>query len=196
MNSSSKDSPDRGPVPRALQDGHGSPADALGEVLPMVYRELREVAARALNAGGPVSIQPTDLLHEAYVRLSRERHGWENRANLMVAASVAMRRFLVDHIRRRRAAKRGGNWAREDGLDELAIEDRRFDTLDVEDALQRLEQEDAPAAEVAGLRLFGGYDNAECARALDVSTRTIERRWRFARAWLVNELGTEGEDAG
>ena len=122
------------------------------------------------------------------MKLSRDRRGWDSRANLMVAAAVAMRRFLVDHVRKRRAAKRGGDRERVDELDELPIHDRAFDTLEVEDALKRLEGEDTRAAEVAGLRLFGGFDVPECSRALDVSTRTVERRWRFARAWLVAEL--------
>lgn len=179
-------------VTRALGEPGRTPVEALAEVLPHVYAELRELAARTLRSGGPGSVQPTDLVHEAYMRLSRERKGWDSRANLMVAAAVAMRRTLVDHVRRKRAAKRGGDHERVDVLDEIAIRDRRFDMLEVDDALRRLESEDVQAAEVAELRLFGGFDGAECARALQVSTRTIERRWRFARAWLVDALRAEG----
>lgn len=167
----------------------------LAEVLPLVYRDLRELAAKTLRGPGTPSLQPTDLVHEAYLRLSRDRSGWADRPNLMVAASVAMRRALVDHLRRKRTSKRGGDMARREDVHEVAIHDRRFDALDLEDALRALESEDAAAAEVAELRLFGGLGTADCALALDVSTRTIERRWRFARAWLLAALGAEEENA-
>ncbi len=157
--------------------------------MPLVYRELREVAQRTLDSSGPLSIDPTDLLHEAFLRLSRERKGWDDRANLMVAAAVAMRRAIVDHVRRRRATKRGGEHSqRQDGLDRLVMQGRRFDTLELDEALRQLAVEHPGAAGVAELRFFGGLDNRECARALGISVRSIERRWRFARAWLVSEL--------
>ncbi|MEM7203652.1 MAG: ECF-type sigma factor [Planctomycetota bacterium] len=169
---------------RGATDARG----ALHAILPLVYRELRELARQTLESSGPLSIQPTDLLHEAYVRLSREQKGWSDRANLMVAAAVAMRRALVDHLRRRRAAKRGGDRVRVAGLDRLVVQGRSFDTLELEEALHQLATEHPASAGVAELRLFGGLDNADCARALGVSVRSIERRWRFARAWLVSEL--------
>lgn len=170
-------------------------AAALGDVLPEVYAELREVAVRAMLSGSPTSLQPTDLVHEAYLRLSRERQGWDDRAHLMVAAAVSMRRALVDYVRRKRSAKRGGDRQRESALDTIALHDRRFDTLDLEDALRALEAEDADASQVAELRIFGGYDTRECAHALAVSTRTIERRWRFARAWLMSAFERDEEQA-
>lgn len=178
-----------GAVTRAL-DGHaGDPRAALGEVLPLVYAELRSLAGRTLARGGRVTLRPTELVHETYVKLRDQERGWADRAGLMLAASFAMRRVLVDHVRRRRAAKRGDGRVAEDDVERIAIHDRTVDVLDLEDALARLEQDDPAAAEVACLRLFGGLGGAECAAALDVSTRTIERRWRFARAWLVTELG-------
>ena len=168
----------------------------LAEVLPLVYRDLRDLAAKTLRGPGTPSLQPTALVHEAYLRLSRDRNGWADRPNLMVAASVAMRRALIDHLRRKRAAKREGAVAQIDEGMEVAIHDRRFDVLDLEDALRELEAEDAAAAEVAELRLFGGLGTSDCATALDVSTRTVERRWRCARAWLLTALGGElgGQD--
>lgn len=185
-----------GEVTRVLNDAERTPAEALESVLPQVYAELRALAARTLRPGDPASVQPTDLLHEAFLRMTKERSGWDDRAHLMVAAAVAMRRTLVDHVRKKRAAKRGGDRQAIDALETIALEDRRFDTLEIEDALRRLEGEDPDAAQVAELRLFGGYDNAECADALDVSTRTVERRWRFARAWLTHEVtGAEEDDA-
>ena len=165
--------------------------EVLAEVLPLVYRDLRELAQKTLRGPGTPSLQPTDLVHEAFLRLTKERSGWADRPNLMVAASVAMRRALVDHLRKKRATKRGGDMARRDDVHEVAIHDRRFDALDLEDALRGLEAEDPAAAEVAELRLFGGLGTADCAVALDVSTRTVERRWRFARAWLLTALGGE-----
>lgn len=178
-----------GAITRALETLEDDPRAALGEVLPLVYAELRSLAGRTLARGGRITMQPTDLVHETYMRLSKQDSGWADRAGLMLAASFSMRRVLVDHVRRRRAAKRGDGVRAVSDVDRIAIEDRRVDVLDLEDALQRLEQDDRDAAEVASLRLFGGLSNAECATALDVSTRTIERRWRFARAWLVTEIG-------
>ena len=95
---------------------------------------------------------------------------------------------------KKRAAKRGGDMRRTDTAHEVALHDRRFDVLDLEDALRTLESEDAAAAEVAELRLFGGLGVDDCANALDVSTRTVERRWRFARAWLLAVLTGEETD--
>ncbi|MEM8710027.1 MAG: ECF-type sigma factor [Planctomycetota bacterium] len=184
----------RGDVTRALMSRAGDPAGALEEVLPLVYRELQDLASRALANGHPLTLQRTDLVHEAYLRLSKQESGWTDRPNLMLAAAFAMRRALVDHIRRRRSAKRGDGVRAIDDSAQIAVMDRRFDVLDLEDALGRLEEEDKEAAEVACLRLFGGLSNAEAAEGLSVSTRTIERRWRYARAWLVAELGQA--DAG
>lgn len=181
----------RGEVTRALEDHASDPSGALEEVLPLVYRELQDLASRALANGHPLTLQRTDLVHEAYLRLSKQETGWADRPNLMLAASFAMRRALVDHIRRRRSAKRGDGVRAVDDAAQLAVMDRRFDVLDVEDALRRLEEDDTEAAEAASLRLFGGLSNAEAAEALGVSTRTIERRWRYARAWLVAELGDQ-----
>ena len=183
MSSSDPDQP--GPVTRALADPGRTPSEVLDEVLPHVYRELRQIAENTLRSRGSDSVQPTDLLHEAYVRLSSERRGWDDRANLMVAASVAMRRALVDHVRRKRAVKRDHQRVEIDVAGDVAKTHRAFDVLDVEDALLKLEEVDSPAAEVAEMRLFGGYSCAECGEALGVTKRTAERRWRFARAWLV-----------
>ncbi|MEM7307870.1 MAG: ECF-type sigma factor [Planctomycetota bacterium] len=185
---------DTDPVDRALHADRNDVAGALQSVLPLVYGELREIARRTLAGSGPHSVQATDLVHEAFLRLARDRSGWADRSNLMVAAAVAMRRTLVDHLRRRRAAKRGGGVAPTDELDTIVIHDHSFDTLALEEALQRLAVEEPASAQVAELRLFGGLDPADCARALDVSKRTIERRWRFARAWLVTELYGRSND--
>ena len=180
--------PARGPVTEVLEEHAGDARGSLESVLPHVYRELRDLAARTLAQGRPLSLQPTDLVHEAYLRLSRDEQGWSDRPNLMLAASFAMRRALVDHVRRRRAVKRGDGRRVSEGADRVAVDDLRFDVLDLEDALTSLEAVDSDAAQTAALRLFGGLTNVEAADALAVSTRTIERRWRFARAWLVTEL--------
>ena len=166
---------------------------ALDAVLPTVYAELRDLAEKTMGANARrLTIQPTALVHEAFVRLSRERQGWADRNHFVVAAAVAMRRALVDHIRSRQADKRGGGRRTEFDIAMLEIEDRRFEVLAVEDTLRQLEAEDADAAQVAELRIFGGLSGVECASALGVSTKTIQRRWRFARAWLVAAM--EGKE--
>lgn len=180
-----------GPVTRILRDDARTPASALEAVLPIVYLELRELAVRASRASSGISLQPTEVVHEAFIRLSADRSGWPDRNNLMVAAAVTMRRVLVDHVRRKRAARRGGGVAPLELDESLVMHDRRVDTLLLEEALRRLEVEDVEAAAVAELRVFGGLEVSECARALDLSVRTVERRWRFARAWLSSELAED-----
>ncbi|MEL6907074.1 MAG: ECF-type sigma factor [Planctomycetota bacterium] len=172
-------------------DGAEATTSALEAVLPDVYRELRSIAARALDRGGRITLQPTDLVHEAYLRLSDQQHGWSDRPHLVLAASVAMRRALVDHVRRRRSLKRGEGVRASEDAEWVTVFDRRYDVLDLEDALTELERIDPLAAETASMRLFGGLGVAECAEGLAVSTRTIERRWRFARSWLVAELAED-----
>lgn len=165
---------------------------ALGELLPLVYAELRGIAARQLDrerAGH--TLQPTALVHEAYLRLVDQRRvDWQNRAHFFGVAAQIMRRILVDHARRHAAGKRGHGVDRislDDAPDVAAAPEMPIVTLD--SALSRLESVDADLARIVELRAFGGLTIEEAAHVLNVSPSTVKRDWRTARAWLNRELG-------
>jgi len=161
-------------------------------LLPIVYDELRKQAARQLRgerAGH--TLQPTALVHEVYLRLAQPRRvPWQSRAEFFAAAAQAMRRILVDHARKRAAAKRAGNWTRVELADDVAIEGKReLDLLALDDALERLAELDPRHARIVELRFFGGLSVAETASVLKISTATVKRDWSLARAWLHRRLG-------
>jgi RNA polymerase sigma factor (TIGR02999 family) len=172
------------------------------QLLPLVYEELRRLAAARLaqEAAGQ-TLQPTALVHEAWLRLVDERgRTWENRAHFYRAAAQAMRRILIDRARQKSTLKRAGNWQRLD-IAELDLEaaspnDR---ILLIEESLQRLEQEDPESAEIVMLKFFTGLSNKEAARTLGVSESTIERRWAFAKVCLFQMIreseGARGDGA-
>ena len=173
--------------------GHGNHR-ALDQLLPLVYAELRRVAARQLRrerAGH--SLQPTALVHEAYLRLvGQKRVDWQNRAHFFGVSAQIMRRILVDHARRRKANKRG------DGVQCVSIEGDveaplrdEISVLGLERALERLEGVDADLARIVELRAFAGLTIEEAAHVLKVSPSTAKREWRTARAWLTRELRAE-----
>ena len=176
---------------RELEEGRPGAAD---ELAPLVYDELHLLAVRAMrreDAGH--TLQPTALLHEAFFRLVGQRDAdWQSRAHFFGIAATAMRRILLDHARRQRAAKRGGGLrvTLDDSVASAAGVDgeRALDLIALDDALQRLEALDARQARVVELRFFAGLDVEETARALDVSTATVKRDWAFARAFLKREL--------
>jgi RNA polymerase sigma factor (TIGR02999 family) len=168
--------------------------DALNELLPLVYAELRRVAARQLRSErGRVTLQPTALVHELYLRLVDQRHGdWRDRAHFFGVAAQVMRRILVDHARRRRAGKRG------DGLPTVSIDDATekaapdwIPILELDHALDRLAELDEGLARVVELRAFGGLTIHEAACVLKISPTTAKAEWRTAKAWLTHELGLE-----
>jgi RNA polymerase sigma factor (TIGR02999 family) len=167
-----------------------SPPD--GGFFPLVYDELRRLAASKL-AGEPAghTLDATALVHEAYLRLGGA--AFADRGQFLRGAAVAMQRILVDHARRKRAAKRGG-CARQFTLDEadrVVVSDP--DTLlDIDAALTRLAAEDAISADVARLRLFAGLSTDEAARALGLSRATAFREWAYARSWLTAALASRG----
>ena len=167
---------------------------ALNQLLPLIYAELRGVAARQLrNERADHTLQPTALVHEVYIRLVDQRHvDWQNRAHLFGVAAQVMRRILVDHARRHDAIKRG------DGVRCLSIEEAKdvatpseMPILALDDALERLEKVDAGLARIVELRAFGGLTIEEAAHVLSVSPSTAKRDWRTAKAWLNRELGSE-----
>jgi RNA polymerase sigma factor (TIGR02999 family) len=176
-----------------MQEQRGTPAAMAIE--QEVYEHLKEVAAAYLaKERRDHTLQPTALVHEAYVRLSRSgRLGSLGRADLVCLASRAMRRVLVDHARRKRATKRGGGMARAP-LDGVAEEFERsaVDLLALDTALEDLERMEPDLARIVSLRFFGGLTEEEVAVELGVSARTVRRGWVFARMWLASQLKGDG----
>jgi RNA polymerase sigma factor (TIGR02999 family) len=164
---------------------------AAAELLPLVYGELRQLArARMARLAPGQTLQPTALVHEAYMRvIGNEDPGWDGRGHFFAAAARAMRNILVDEYRRKGALKRGGGRRRLD-LDEgdLAIESPQEDLLALDEALTRLERDDPRKGRIVNLRYFAGLSTEETAAALDVSVGTIEREWRYIKAWLRTQL--------
>jgi RNA polymerase sigma factor (TIGR02999 family) len=186
-------------VTRLLDAAAGGDRQAAAEILPLVYAELRRLAAARLASepsGGGITLQPTALVHEAYLRLvgptGRDAARWDHRGHFFAAAAEAMRRILVESARRRMAQKRGGGRARAD-LDpaDVAAPREPDELLAVDDALEGLASADPLAAELVKLRYFVGLPMAEAASALGLSIRSAERLWTYARAWLRRaiELG-------
>ena len=173
----------------------GSERGALDQMLPVVYSELRRLAVHYLSHE-PVghTLQPTALVHEAYLRLIDQRQAdWRNRAQFLGLAAGMMRRILVNHARDRRARKRGGG-AERVSLSLIEAPSGRPDVelIALEDALERLAALDERKSRVVELKFFGGLTIEEIAEVLQVSRATVEREWSFARAWLYDAIG--GED--
>jgi RNA polymerase sigma factor (TIGR02999 family) len=186
-------------VTRLLRLWSQGDRDALDQLVPLIYGELRQVAHRRLRRewGNP-SLNTTGLVHDAYLKLIGVRHAqFRDRAHFLAMASRVMRRLLVDQARARRAAKRGGE-AVEVELDEAVyVSDSQAEALtDLDEALQRLEALDARQGQVVEQRYFGGLSLGEIAEALDVSLATVKRELRFAQAWLAAELGPCGTASG
>lgn len=174
------------------QIDQGDPRGA-EQLLPLVYDELRRLATKLLvNERPDHTLQATALVHEAYTKLfgTVSVPGWKSRRHFFCVAANAMRQILVDSARRKRAAKRGGNSERMP-LDSvmLGAEVRLDDLLDLDDALQRLEQQDPNAAQLVKLRVFTGLSIEEAAAMLEISPRSAYRDWSFAKAWLFRALG-------
>ena len=167
---------------------------ATDDLLPLVYEELRELADRFLAAEQrSATLQPTALVHEAYLRLvGSDQAGWENRAHFFGAAARAIRRILVDRARARRAVRRGGDRPlRLDTDAPLAEPGPSLDVLALDEALAALASIDAQKARMVELRFFGGLSVDETAAALGVSASTVDRDWVFARAWLHRAMSAE-----
>lgn len=173
----------------------GDPA-AHDELLAKLYDELRSLARRRFAAErGDHTLQSTALVHEAWIRLvDQTRVQWQNRAHFLAVASQAMRRILVDHARRARSEKRGGDAPvlSLTAAENVSVSQEPVDVLDLEQALVELAAEHPDHATIVEMRFFGGMTAREVAEAQGVTERTAERRWRFARAWLYRRL--EGED--
>jgi RNA polymerase sigma factor (TIGR02999 family) len=167
---------------------------AAEQLLPLVYDELRKLAAQRLAQEKPgQTLQATALVHEAYLRLvGKQDPGWSSRSHFFAAAAEAMRRILVEQARRKKARRRGGRAVgqvlREDDRVSAPVSD---EVLDLDEALRKFEAVDRQAAQVVKLRIFAGMTIEESAQALGVSTRTADRSWAYARAWLSRELGED-----
>jgi RNA polymerase sigma factor (TIGR02999 family) len=164
------------------------------ELLPLLYDELRALARARLSREAPgQTIQATVLVHEAYLRLVGDRDpGWNGRRHFFGAAALAMRRILVEQARRKARLRHGGGRSRED-LDEQAvavIEAPRSDLVALDEALCRLEAQDPRKGQIVNLRYFAGLSAEHTAEALGLSIGTVEREWRFIKAWLQEQLGT------
>jgi RNA polymerase sigma factor (TIGR02999 family) len=182
--------PSHGEVTALLRDWSGGDQHALERLMPLVYQELRKLAASYMRRErSDHTLQPTALVHEAYLRLVDQRGvDWRNRAHFFGIAARMMRRILVDHARRRQAAKRDGAADRISGSGDLVEGERDPDLLALDVALDALEALDPRQARIVELRFFGGLTVEETAEVAGISTATVKREWQTARAWLAREL--------
>ena len=183
-----------------LQSFERDAPDAAERLLPLVYEELRKLAAAKMTKEAPGhTLQPTALVHEAWLRLVGDAdQKWNGRGHFFGAAAEAMRRILIENARRKRRCKHGGGRARRD-LDEaqLVAPEPREDLLALDEALEKLAGTDPTAARLVQLRYFAGLTLPEAARILGLAPRTADRLWAYARAWLLREVrgpGSQGKN--
>ena len=180
-------------VTRLLDAAAAGDRKAAADLLPLVYDELRKLAGHRLAHQSPgQTLQPTALVHEAYLRLvgDTQESNWESRGHFFAAAAEAMRRLLVEKARRNKRRKHGGG-RRRVSLDEVAdsiVQEPSEDLVSLDEALTRLTDRDPLKAEVVKLRFFAGLTMPEVAQALGLSLATVERYWTYARTWLYAEL--------
>ena len=175
-------------VTRLLQLARGGDAGAVDRIVPLLYDDLRGLARRQLRRGfGPLTLRPTELVHEAYAKLAGAASSASDRAHFLAIAAHAMRQVIVDHARRRAAARRGGGWRRATlSGSSWAADFDLVQLIALDDALATLEPRQRQVVEC---RFFGGMEDAEIAAALGVTDRTVRRDWVKARAWLYRALG-------
>ncbi len=181
-------------VTQILSAIHQGDADAAGKLLPLVYEELRRLAAQKLAVETPgQTLQPTALVHEAYLRLVGDQK-FEGRGHFFAAAAESMRRILVESARRKKAVKHGGDRSRVE-LEDLDVPIRPLpdEIVALDEALTRLAAEDPEAAQIVQLHFFAGLSIEQAAESIGVSRATAYRQWSFARAWLRCEIGGEGD---
>jgi RNA polymerase sigma factor (TIGR02999 family) len=174
----------------AITDRAGQPNGSSHDFLPLIYDDLRRLAAHRLASVAPhQTLQPTALVHEAWLRLNGKQKTWENRVHFFAAAAEVMRHVLIDHIRRKSRLKRGGGQQRLDidGID-LADTTPNEKVLLIDEALQQLQIAHPDKARIVVLKFFGGLTDREAAESLGVTERTVERHWAYARAWLLTRI--------
>jgi RNA polymerase sigma factor (TIGR02999 family) len=179
-------------ITRQLAEMADGDSDAADRLIELAYTELRQMAARRLAPGGAdQTLQPTALVHEAWLRLGGDQlHGWKDRAHFFASAATAMRSILVDRARRRKALRHGGGQERV-ALHDVEVADATTcddQVLAVHDALEELALEDPQKAELVKLRYFAGLSVEEAAQVLGVSEATVSRWWVYARAWLGHKI--------
>lgn len=184
-------------ITRLLSKAQTGDKNALDELLPLVYNELRAIAGNQLRSErGNHTLQATALVHEAYMRLIEQRNvDWSNRLHFFSIAAEMMRRILVNYAVQRNAQKRG------DGVTKIALDDaisfaseqeKDFDLVALDDALKKLAEMDETQGKIVELRFFGGLTIEETAEVLDISDSTVKREWRTAKAWLKGRMRDEG----
>ena len=171
-------------------------ASATDDLLPVIYSDLKRLASsRLANERAGHTLQPTALVHEAYMRLvGSNADTWENRAHFYGAASEAMRRILIDHARRKKRKKRGGDAQRVQLNDVAEVHSESDELLALDEALSELELLDKTKAELVKLKFFGGMKLDDAAKVLDIPSRTADRYWAYARAWLQRHIAEQEED--
>jgi RNA polymerase sigma factor (TIGR02999 family) len=183
-------------VTRILSQMDPGDPSAAEQLLPLVYEELRKLAAAKLAHERPgQTLQATALVHEAYLRLvgaGEREQSWENRGHFFAAAAEAMRRILVDAARRKGAAKRAARKQAILDLDQVAAPAASADLLALDEALTRLAASDPQLADLVKLRYFAGMTNQEAADCLAISSRTADNYWAYAKAWLLREIEADG----
>jgi RNA polymerase sigma factor (TIGR02999 family) len=188
------DEPPPGEITDLLLAWNRGDAQALDRIVPLVYDELRRLADRHFRRERPGhTLEPTALVHEAYVRLiDQKRVTWKNRGHFFAVAAQMMRRILIDHARSRQADKRGGGGEKVTLDDRLGAETsgRDVDVIALDGALTRLKALDATQAQIVDLRFFAGLTIEETADVLETSPASVKREFRSAKAWLFRELGT------
>ena len=186
--------PAPGDVTSLLAEIRRGNRSAESELIPLIYDELRRLAAYYMRRERPDhTLQATALVHEAYLRLSKQQEvAWQNRAHFLAIASSVMRRILVDHARAHNRSKRGGK-QQKISLEEIPLftEERSEELIQLDRALNRLTEEHPRQSQIVELRFFGGLSVEEIGEVLQVSTKTVKRDWSVARAWLYREIRKE-----
>jgi RNA polymerase sigma factor (TIGR02999 family) len=189
---------DRPEITRILQQAAAGQPEAVDRLHAALYDELRRLAGHQLGQErADHTLQATALVHEAYLKLvDQTRAQWQDRAHFLAVASLAMRRILVDHARRRRSEKRGSDplkltLSAADGVPDAGGSEHSLDLIALDDALAALAADHPQEARLVEMRFFGGLTAGEAAAVLGVTERTAERWWRFARAWLFRRLGQD-----
>ncbi len=184
-------------VTQILHEWSGGDADAPARLMPLVYDELRRQARNYMSKErGSHALQPTALVHEAYLRMvDQTRVNWQNRAHFYGLAASMMRRILVDHARALATEKRGGAVVRLSIEDvQIPLEQRAADFVALDEALEELSKFDERKARIVEMRFFGGLTDEEIAEVLGVSSRTVLRDWKTARLWLFRELNNSDQN--